>query len=349
MADEPSQNEWFARLLQEHGTNRRTFLLNAAAIGASVSSASAFLAACGGDDEGSQQADAPPPKRGGSVQVGMTDFFSTDTIDPAQPVSGFGLMHAANVFETLTDVDKNFGTRAAPRRPNGSPSDAATVWTFQLREGSRVPRRQDPDGRRRRASASSASSIEKTAASFLPLIDGIVDPKRVVAVDPNTVRFQLARRTRVLPRAGSGGLVRSCPDGQQDFTKPAGTGPYRVDEYKQGERVEWSRNANYWVNGKPLLDSVRILQFQDPATKVESVISGDLDIADPVEFTALPTVDQASTVQRVAPAGRSVRAHLVRPDPGALQRPPGPPGLQARHRQGAVRDRGVRRRRHGDG
>ena len=299
MADESSQSERFARLLRQHGTDRRTFLLNAAAIGASVTSASAFLAACGDDDDdASQQADAPPPKRGGSVQVGMTDFFSTDTIDPAQPVSGFGLMHAANVFETLTDVDKNFAP--VPRlATEWESADAAQVWTFQLREGVEFH-----DGKTLTADdvvySFQRQFREKTAASFLPLIDGIVDPKRVVAVNPNTVRFELARPHAYFPVLVAVASFAVVQDGQQDFTKPPGTGPYRVDEYKQGERVEWSRNPNYWVKGKPLLDSLRILQFQDPATKVEAVISGDLDIADPVEFTALPTVDQASTVQRVA-------------------------------------------------
>jgi peptide/nickel transport system substrate-binding protein len=298
MADGESQSDRFERLIREHGTDRRSFLLNAAAIGASVSSASAFLAACADDDEASQQADVPPPKRGGSVQVGMTDFFSTDTIDPAQPVSGFGLMHAANVFETLTDVDKNFAP--VPRLARAWESaDAAQVWTFQLRKGVEFH-----DGKTLTADdvvySFQRQFLKATAASFLPLIDGIVDPKRVVAVDPNTVRFELARPHAYFPVLVAVASFAVVQEGQKDFTKPPGTGPYKVDEYKQGERVEWSRNANYWIKGKPLLESVRILQFQDPATKVESLISGDLDISDPVEFTALPTVDQASGVKRVA-------------------------------------------------
>jgi peptide/nickel transport system substrate-binding protein len=139
-----------------------------------------------------------------------------------------------------------------------------------------------------------------TAASFLPLIDGIVDPKRVVAVDDGTVQFELQRPHAYFPVLVAVASFAVVQNGTKDFTKPPGTGPYKVVEYKQGERVEWARNENYWVKGKPLLDSIRILQFQDPSSKVESLISGDLDIGDPVEFTALPTVDQASTVKRVA-------------------------------------------------
>ena len=85
--------------------------------------------------------------------------------------------------------------------------------------------------------------------------------------------------------------------GTKDFTKPAGTGPYKVDEYKQGERVEWSRNDNYWMSGKPAARlGCASSQFQDPASKVQSVISGDLDIGDPVEFTACrPSIRPAAS------------------------------------------------------
>ena len=297
MANDRGQGDQFARLLQEHGTDRRSFLLHAVALGASVSSASAFLAACGGDDTSSSKADAPPPTRGGSVQVGMTDFFSTDTIDPAQPVSGFGLMHAANVFETLTDVDKEFG--AVPRLAESwEASNGATVWTFRLRQGVEFH-----DGKTLSADdvvySFQRQFDKKTAASFLPLIDGVVDPKQVVAVDKNTVRFNLARAHAYFPALVAVASFAVVQKDTKDFTKPAGTGPYKVDEYKTGERVEWSRNDNYWQNGKPLLDSIRILQFQDPSAKVESLISGDLDIGDPVEFTALPTVNQSSAVKKV--------------------------------------------------
>ena len=41
-------------------------------------------------------------------------------------------MHAANVFETLTDVDAEFAR--APRLAEAwEPSKGATVWTFRLR------------------------------------------------------------------------------------------------------------------------------------------------------------------------------------------------------------------------
>lgn len=291
-----------SRLLESEATDRRTFLLRTAALGLTASSATSVLAACSGGDGDSKTGvsteSAPPAKRGGSIQVGMTDFFSTDTIDPAQPVSGFGLMHGANVFETLTDVDQEFGP--APRLAElWESSEGATVWTFDLRQGV-----QFHDGKSLTAKdvvySFQRQFAKETAASFLPLISGIVDPKQVVALGDNRVQFTLSRPHAYFPVLVAVASFAIVQDGANDFTKPPGTGPYKVVEYKQGERVEWSRNENYWVSDKPYLDSIRILQFQDPAAKLQSVISGDLDIADPVEFTSLPTVDQASGVKKVA-------------------------------------------------
>jgi peptide/nickel transport system substrate-binding protein len=300
-AGDDSRAETLVRLLNERPTDRRTFLVRAAALGVSASAAGSLLAACGGDSGDAVDTageDAPPATRGGSVQVGMTDFFSTDTIDPAQPISGFALMHGANVFETLTDVDEQFNP--VPRLAESwESSDGATVWVFNLRQGVEFH-----DGKPLTAAdvvyTYQRQFVKETAASFVPLIDGVVDPKKVVALDNGRVQFTLQRPHAYFPELVAVASFAIVQDGATDFTKPAGTGPYKVVEYKQGERVEWARNENYWITEKPYLDSIRILQFQDPATKVQSVISGDLDIADPVEFTALPTVDQADSVKRVA-------------------------------------------------
>ena len=75
-----NEGQW----VDANGWSRRGFLKGAAALGV-AGGATGILQACGGDDE-----PASTGKKGGTLRFGMVDFFSTDTIDPAQPSAGSG-------------------------------------------------------------------------------------------------------------------------------------------------------------------------------------------------------------------------------------------------------------------
>ncbi len=71
---------------------------------------------------------------------------------------------------------------------------------------------------------------------------------------------------------------------------PLGFGPYKIDKIVPGESVLYSRNDDYW-RGKPALKSI-VQKIVSPATIVESVKNGDVDIA------SIPA-DQYETVKDV--------------------------------------------------
>lgn len=58
---------------------------------------------------------------------------------------------------------------------------------------------------------------------------------------------------------------------------PIGFGPYKIDKIVPGESVLYSRNDDYW-RGKPALKSI-VQKVVSPATIVESVKKGDIDLA----------------------------------------------------------------------
>ncbi|MDW0109872.1 oligopeptide ABC transporter substrate-binding protein [Sporosarcina aquimarina] len=71
---------------------------------------------------------------------------------------------------------------------------------------------------------------------------------------------------------------------------PIGFGPYKIDKIVPGESVLYSRNDDYW-RGKPALKSI-VQKVVSPATIVESVKKGDIDLA------SIPA-DQYETVKDV--------------------------------------------------
>jgi peptide/nickel transport system substrate-binding protein len=66
----------------------------------------------------------------------------------------------------------------------------------------------------------------------------------------------------------------------------SGTGPYRMTEFIPGERVVMERFADYWEEGLPLIDTVEILTLPEEATRVNALLSGQVDLLPqlPTEF-----------------------------------------------------------------
>ena len=70
-----------------------------------------------------------------------------------------------------------------------------------------------------------------------------------------------------------------------------GTGPFRLKEWRKGEFVEYARNPNYFVKGRPYLDGLRYLIIAERATATAALQAGRVDVAFPGETTK-PIADQ---------------------------------------------------------
>jgi peptide/nickel transport system substrate-binding protein len=59
-----------------------------------------------------------------------------------------------------------------------------------------------------------------------------------------------------------------------------GTGPFKFGEWVQGDHLVFTRNADYWQSGLPLLDRVEVHVLSDGQAMVAQLEAGALDIAD---------------------------------------------------------------------
>jgi peptide/nickel transport system substrate-binding protein len=64
-------------------------------------------------------------------------------------------------------------------------------------------------------------------------------------------------------------------------TRCVGTGPFKLKEWKRGEYVEYVRNPDYFVKGRPYLDGLRYVPIQERGTKFAALQAGRLDVAFP--------------------------------------------------------------------
>ncbi|WP_424932979.1 ABC transporter substrate-binding protein [Amaricoccus macauensis] len=118
----------------------------------------------------------------------------------------------------------------------------------------------------------------------------------VEAVDETTVTFTLSEPYApfLSNLAYATGLIVSpsaVEEHGQDFGRnPAGTGPYKFEEWQSNSRVVVTRNENYW-DGTPGLEAVVFRPLTDANTRVSEMLAGGIDLMVEIPPDNVPTFD----------------------------------------------------------
>ncbi len=107
----------------------------------------------------------------------------------------------------------------------------------------------------------------------------------ITVESPTQVTLHLKRADSALPmiltdRAGMMMSPKAAQEsGAQSNRTPCGTGPWKLDNWADNEKLTYVRNPNYWQAGKPYLDGLEISIIQDVNTGLRSVVSGTNELA----------------------------------------------------------------------
>ena len=116
----------------------------------------------------------------------------------------------------------------------------------------------------------------------------------VDAVDPQTVVFRLKRpQPSLLLMLASGftPIYAAHVPPASYRTGCVGTGPFKVKDWRKGEFVEYVKNPDYFVKGRPYLDGLRYLIIAERGTATAALQAGRVEVAFPGE-TPKPIADQ---------------------------------------------------------
>ena len=70
----------------------------------------------------------------------------------------------------------------------------------------------------------------------------------------------------------------------KSFSKPIGTGPFKVQSFTPGQRSMSVKNENYWMSGKPYADSLEIISIADSSARLNALKAGQIDIMNGMAF-----------------------------------------------------------------
>ena len=127
-----------------------------------------------------------------------------------------------------------------------------------------------------------------------PRKDWYANIEHVEAADPHTVVFRMKRPQPALLMMLASGYTpvyaAHIPPAQYR-TSCIGTGPFKLKEWRRGEFVEYVKNPDYFVKGRPYLDGLKYVVIVERGTRTAALQAGQLDTACPGE-TSKTTMDQ---------------------------------------------------------
>ncbi len=138
----------------------------------------------------------------------------------------------------------------------------------------------------------------------------------VDAPDPQTVVFRLKRPQPsflLMVASGFTPIYAAHVPVASYRTGCVGTGPFKVKDWRKGEFVEYVKNPDYFVKGRPYLDGLRYLIIAERGTATAALQAGRVDVAFPGE-TPKGIADQLKKAVPslvVTPVNTSVLDHLI--------------------------------------
>jgi peptide/nickel transport system substrate-binding protein len=125
---------------------------------------------------------------------------------------------------------------------------------------------------------------------------GAIDLNGIKKLDKWTCRLKLSRPDVTLMEAFAQYYQGVVPKGYQPTAvgkgplQYIGTGPFKVKSFTPGRESLHVKNENYWRDGQPYFDEVRIINFPSDAAKVNALLSGQVEAMADVPFAQVPVV-----------------------------------------------------------
>jgi peptide/nickel transport system substrate-binding protein len=149
-----------------------------------------------------------------------------------------------------------------------------------------------------------------------PRKDWYATIEAVEAPDAHTVVFRLKRaQPSLLLMLASGytPIYAAHVPPASYRTGCVGTGPFKLKEWRKGEFVEFVKNPDYFVKGRPYLDGLRYVVIVERGTRIAALQAGQVDVSFPGEVgkVSAEQLKQAVPQLVVTPYSQNVNDNII--------------------------------------
>ncbi|MEB0055308.1 ABC transporter substrate-binding protein [Variovorax sp. LG9.2] len=230
------------------------------------------------------------------------------SLDPHSLNESLQLSTDANVYETL--VGRNKDLTVAPLLATSWKQTSPTVWRFELRKGVKFH-----DGTPFTAD-DVVFSFARASGEGSDMKSNTTDIKEVRKDGDYVIEIETKGPFPILPDVITQLMILSkkwCEDNKATTPvdrrkgientasfKANGTGPYRVRERQPNVRTVFTRNPTYWGKIEGNVQEVIFTPIANPATRVAALVSGEIDVMEPVPVQDVARINASPNARVIA-------------------------------------------------
>ncbi|MFD1848763.1 ABC transporter substrate-binding protein [Oceanobacillus bengalensis] len=268
------------------------------------------LSACSSEDNGGNSSESQPsndeegssePKHGGTFT--MATPADPDTLDPHRQSSIYTHQMAGFVYnklvtyETGPDVEYTDYNVVPDLAESWDISEDGTVYTFHLREA--YWHDKEPVNGRQVVAEDVISTMERIINLPGHQAALLSEVESMEALDDKTVVFTLkqpfAPFLNFMANHFMWILPKEAIDGEIDLSTDAiGTGPFVLEEWEDNVQATYSRNPNFFEEGKPYLDELIYKVVPDQGARIAAFRTGQSDAIGGISPEELNTLTKSN-------------------------------------------------------
>ena len=293
-------------------------------------------ASCGSDSKSSSTTAAPAGTEApaGTAAPGATEAPAATTGDTSAPAAeGRPLIIARDmdvnsldvsrsycdtcqifntaVYETLITVDPADPNKILPRLATSWEANADnTVFTFKLDPKATFDDGSPVEAKDVKFSWERLANVKGSASYLMSGLKSLDTPDAGTVVAtfeaPNSAFLPIAAASYLgiinsdvaTAQGATAGADADTTDKAEEWflAHSAGSGPYKLESYTQGESLVLARNDSYWGANKPVFPQVTISEVKDSSSQLQQLQAGDVDIAMQISLDSVGQLDGDSKV-----------------------------------------------------
>jgi len=225
-----------------------------------------------------------------AVTLRVADVGDVQSMDPHSLNETLQLSFTGNIYEGLVGRGKDMAL--VPALATKWTQTAPTVWRFELRKGVKFHdgtpftaddvvfsfKRGQSDGSDMKGYTSPIKEVRKVGENAVDIETNAPFP---ILPDTLTSIYMMSKKWCEENKAERPVDRRKGVENTASF-KSNGTGPYRLKERQPSTRTVIVRNFNYWDKVEGNVDEVVFTPIGNDATRVAAMLSGELDVMEPV-------------------------------------------------------------------
>ena len=252
------------------------------------------------------------PAAGNARELVIARDMDVNSLDVSRSYCDTCQIFNTAVYETLITVDPADPNKILPRLATSWEGNADnTVFTFKLDPTATFADGSPVEAKDVKFSWERLANIKGSASYLMSGLKSLDTPDAATVI----ATFE-APNSAFLPIVAASylGIINSVVATAQGATAAtdadttdkaeewflghsAGSGPYVLESYTQGEKLVLARNDKYWGASKPVFPRVTISEVKDSSSQLQQLQAGDADIAMQISLDSVSQLEGSSNVK----------------------------------------------------